>query len=193
MKGPEGDISKIELLFKEHHAFLCNVAYNIVLDSDAAKDIVQEVFMKLWEKKENIEFGPAIKSYLFKATTHHALNYIENFKKTGKWKEALLKNISESSARDATDLEVQELENRVRLAIEKLPPKCKMIYLMSRQEGLKYAQIADTMNLSVKTVENQMGIALEKLRTELKPYLTREFLITWTILFLCYLLIMSIL
>ena len=63
---------------------------------------------------------------------------------------------------------------RARQAIDRLPPKCKTIYILSRHEGLKHQEIADTLGLSIKTVENQMGIALEKLRSDLKPFLNLE-------------------
>jgi len=85
-------------------------------------------------------------------------------------------------------MQYQELELRVRAAIDKLPPKCKLIYLLSRQEGLKYQEIADTLDISVKTVENQMGIALEKLRDDLRTYLPHLVGITSLLAALWYLL-----
>lgn len=165
----------IEGLFRQHHKGLCDLAFNIVRDGDAAKDIVQEVFMKLWGNREQLTFGDQIKHYLFKATAHTAYNHIRFYKKIIPLED--LVNDKTMLAYAGTDgVEYKELEVRVRHAIDKLPPKCKTIYILSRHEGLKYQEIADTLELSVKTVENQMGIALEKLRTELKPFLTAEFL-----------------
>jgi len=165
----------IESLFRQHHKGLCDLAFNIVRDTDAAKDIVQEVFMKLWGNREQLTFGDQIKHYLFKATAHTAYNHIRFHKKI-----IPLENLGDNNAIQAhagiDGVEYKELEVRVRQAIDKLPPKCKTIYILSRHEGLKYQEIADALELSVKTVENQMGIALEKLRTELKPFLTIEFL-----------------
>jgi RNA polymerase sigma-70 factor (ECF subfamily) len=160
-------------LFRLHHKGLCDLAYNIVCDRDAAKDIVQEVFVKLWNNRAQISFGDQIKHYLFKATAHTAYNYIRSHKRLFSLEDYkgldMLRAFPETEA-----LEFRELELRTRQAIDRLPAKCKSIYLLSRHEGLKYQEIADTLGLSVKTVENQMGIALEKLRQELKPFLTLD-------------------
>jgi RNA polymerase sigma-70 factor, ECF subfamily len=171
----EPSSSDFEKLFRQHNNDLCNLAYNLVRDKDAAKDIVQEVFLKLWKNREQVSFGDQIKHYLFKATSHSALNHLRFNKKMIRMEDdAKLLNIEASA--HSQEVGYQELELRVRLAIDRLPPKCKTIYLLSRQEGLKYQQIADTLDLSLKTVENQMGIALEKLRHDLKPFLSTEFL-----------------
>jgi RNA polymerase sigma-70 factor (ECF subfamily) len=152
-----------EKLFKNHHGEL-------------VKDVVQEVFLKLWKNKENLQFGEQIHHYLFRATAHTAMNALRFQKKIVR-----MDNVSaiDNLAASASTHEVgyTELELKVREAIDRLPPKCKAIYLLSRQEGMKYQQIADTLELSLKTVENQMGIALEKLRQDLKPFLTPDYLV----------------
>lgn len=167
--------SEFESLFRKHHKELCNLAYNITGDRDAAKDIVQDVFYGLWKKRDDIQFGDRVGNYLFRATSHTSLNYLRSRKKT-----ASVNNLMELSSAPPPDLEGsghENLERRVRQAIDRLPARCRTIYLMSRHEGLKYKEIAVALKLSVKTVENQMGIALQKLREELKPYMTREFIV----------------
>jgi RNA polymerase sigma-70 factor (ECF subfamily) len=165
--------SAFEELFRKHNKALCDLAYNIVSDADAAKDIVQDVFIKLWNNRSNIELGGQIRNYLFKATSHTALNYLRSIKRLDR-----LGDRSEVSRLEATSdhesVGYKEFELRVRESIDRLPPKCKAIYILSRHEGLKYQEIADSLGLSLKTVENQMGIALEKLRDQLKPFLTLE-------------------
>jgi RNA polymerase sigma-70 factor, ECF subfamily len=74
----------------------------------------------------------------------------------------------------ADSLTYKEFELRSRQAIDRLPPQCKTIFLLCRQEGMKYQEIADALDISLKAVENQMGIALKKLRADLKPFLTME-------------------
>ena len=172
MQGPsQADFEKI---FREHNRSLCDLAYNFVRDKDAAQDIVQEVFLRLWKNREGLNFGDKIKHYLFKATAHYALNHLRYNKKISRVGDEPLQHLVASSGTE--EIGYKELELRVRSAIDRLPPKCRAIYLLSRHEGLKYAEIADTLDLSVKTVENQMGIALEKLREDLRPFLTVEFL-----------------
>lgn len=165
-----------EQLFRNHNFELCNLAYNLLRDKDAAKDVVQDVFLKLWKNKERVSFGEQIRHYLFRATVHTAMNHLRTAKKTVRMEnDDIFLNVAASA--DSQEIGFKELELRVRSAIDRLPPKCQTIYILSRQEGMKYQEIADTLNLSVKTVENQMGIALEKLRHDLKPFLTREFLL----------------
>jgi RNA polymerase sigma-70 factor (ECF subfamily) len=171
----ENDSLNFESVFRQHHSGLCNLAYNLVHDGEAAKDIVQEVFLKLWKNRESIEMGDQIRSYLFKATAHTALNHLRYHKRLVRIEKET--NIQETLLAPAHSEEVgfKELELKLREAIDLLPPKCKTIYLLSRHEGLKYPQIAEVLGLSVKTVENQMTIALQKLRVGLKPFLTVEF------------------
>jgi RNA polymerase sigma-70 factor (ECF subfamily) len=156
-----------EALFLKHHKELISLSYNVVRDRDAAKDVVQEVFVKLWKNKESLEFGERIKHYLFKATAHASLNHLR-----GQRRYYRLEDLAAQSGTETTSF--KELELRSRQAIDRLPPQCKAIFILSRHEGLKYQEIADTLGLSVKTVENQMGIALEKLREDLKPFLSLE-------------------
>lgn len=171
----KADHTEFETLFKKHNKALCDLAYNLIRDKDAAKDVVQDVFLRLWKNRETLNFEDQIKHYLFKATSHTALNHLRSSKKVIKLEEDLLKNVV--TPPQTTELGYQELETKIRNAIDKLPPKCKTIYLLSRHEGLRYQEIADTLNLSLKTVENQMGIALEKLREELRSFVTLDCLI----------------
>lgn len=160
---------ELEKLFKEHHRNLSNLAYNVVRDREVAKDVVQEVFMRLWNNRERLDFGGQITHYLTKATAHTALNHLRSSRKLTSIDNESVGNVTNPQGHD--DYSYREFEQKVNEAIERLPPKCRTIYLLSRNEGMKYQQIADALGLSIKTVENQMGIALEKLRQDLKPFL----------------------
>jgi len=172
-------VSIIETLFKEHHKALCNFANNIVRDRDAAEDIVQEVFLKLWRRRADLDLDSPIKPYLYKSTSNTALNWIDKNKRNVR-----LDQVPEPEGTRLTEenFNAKELENRIKWAIDRLPPKCKAIFLLNRLEGMKYKEVALHLDLSVKTVENQMGIALDKLRSDLQPYLTKEFLAITTLL-----------
>jgi RNA polymerase sigma-70 factor, ECF subfamily len=161
---------EFEALFKTHHKRLCNLAYTLVRDKDVAKDVVQDVFLKLWKNRDQVEWSDAIEGYLLRATTHTALNHLRNNKKftrLGNGEE--LKNMFAPA--DSNEVTFTEFELRVQKAIDRLPPKCKAIYVLSRNEEMKYTQIAEALEISIKTVEAQMCIALQKLREDLKPYL----------------------
>jgi RNA polymerase sigma-70 factor, ECF subfamily len=148
-----------------------------VKDQQAAEDIVQDVFLKLWKIRKDIDFAVPLKSYLYRATTNSAINWLnknKNIVSESEISQLETKNLSPFNAED--NLNIRELEIKIREAIDKLPPKCKAIFVLSRYEGLKYKQIAEHLDVSVKTVENQMSIALEKLRKDLEPYITDDFL-----------------
>lgn len=172
-----GDITILgfEELFKMHYKMLCNAANKILNDKDASEDVVQDVFLKFWSKRENINIIESVKSYLYRATINTSLNHLEKSKKIIR-----LQNTDTSnegiSINAGEEFYHKELKGKIDEAINQLPPKCKVVFVLSRFEGMKYQQIADHLGISIKTVENQMGKALKMLRERLKPFLTREFI-----------------
>ncbi|MBN4073152.1 RNA polymerase sigma-70 factor [Crocinitomix catalasitica] len=169
-------IDFIESNFREHHQRLANVAYNITRDKDAAKDVVQDVFLKIWQRKNSFEKDFFSSGYLYKSVVNTSLNFLEKNKKTVKIQSSVSHRIASTEELPDSKIVGKELEKEVDLAIDNLPPKCKTIFVLSRFEGLKYNEIAQQLEISPKTVENQMSIALKKLHTQLRPYLTKEFL-----------------
>jgi RNA polymerase sigma-70 factor, ECF subfamily len=162
-----------EEVYKSHYKMLRNAAQNIIGDHDASHDVVQEVFLKLWNKRNELDYILNIKAYLFKSVVNTSLTYIENNKSKTSLPELRL----EASNTSDSKVLAKELEQKIQLALDALPPKCKAIFVLSRFEGLKNKEIAEVLGLSLKTVENQMGIALKKMRDDLRPYLTRDFLV----------------
>ncbi len=167
----------IEKIFRAHHTMLCNVAYAMVKDKSTAEDIVQDVFLNLWKKRTELVIDTNLKGYLYRAVSNSCLNYLQshhkkNFKLYEKFDDY---QVGFELPHDKMDY--QRLERMIQDAIDRLPPRCKAIFVLSRFEGLKQQQIADTLQLSLKTVENQMGIALAKLREDLKGYLKNGYIL----------------
>lgn len=165
--APRTPDHEFENLFKTNYVRLYRCALSLVADSHAAKDIVQEVFLKCWKNRDRLPATESQLAYLTTAVTRTSLNHLRNRK--------LKMGVKESDVvgRGADDeLEYREFARQVDAAIARLPEQCRTIFQLSRQEGLTYQQIADMLSLSVKTVENQMGIALQKLRQSLKPFVT---------------------
>src|SRR5688572_2169515 len=128
-----------DALFMKHHKELIGLSYNIVRDRDAAKDIVQEVFVKLWKNKDSLEFNEKIKHYLFKATAHTSLNHLRSQRKYYRLEDfEQIKDLAVQSGSETVTF--RELELRSRQAIDRLPPQCKAIFILSRHEGLKYQE-----------------------------------------------------
>lgn len=169
-------INSIEPLFKEHHAMLCNIANNIVNDRDNAKDVVQDVFVGLWQNRDTIDWSTSLKGYLIKSTINRSINWLEKNSRNISMETA---GIEPSENVVDQTIDANELQLRVKASIDKLPPKCKAIFILSRYEGMKYRQIAEHLDISVKTVENQMGTALARLRNDLES----QFFIGVTVFF----------
>lgn len=159
------------MLFKEHYEPLCAYVFGVVKDYDVCEDVVQNLFVKLWIKRKNIPADTSIKAYLYKAAQNAALNQIKHLKIKDKYKQYNKENLDIAKQNFADTMEESELSATIQRAIDKLPKECRKIFLMSRNDGLKYKKIAEELNISIKTVENQMGKALSRLRTDLADYL----------------------
>ncbi len=140
-------------------------------DIDEAKSIVHDVFIKLWEKRDEIDMQKSVKSYLYTSVNNRSLNFIRDNKKFSK-NETVYDNLSNTGANIEDVLAAEEVQNKIDAVLNKLNPKVKRIFELSRYEGKKYKEIAEEMNLSVKTVETHMSTALKELRKYLKEYLT---------------------
>ena len=166
------DEATFELLFKSNFKALCWFAVKYVKDLDNAKEIVQDAFISLWEKRNCIDLSKPVKSYLSTMIYNRSLNYLRDNKKFNK--DILsFENISPDATYYQTDKLIEtEISNKINSAIEELPEKCREIFILSRYENLKYQQIADKLQISVKTVEAQMSKALQHMRTKLVDYIT---------------------
>lgn len=161
----------MEKLFKTHYLQLCNYAYLFLKDTDESEDVVQAVFYQLWKKKDSTEITSSIKSYLFTSVRNTCLKRINHLKVRNEYKEHVIHLDHRNSNHTMEQMMSRELEDQIKDAVENLPDQCRLIFTLSRQSGLKYAEIAEHLKISVKTVENQMGKALKSLREKLKNYL----------------------
>lgn len=159
---------KIELLFRAYYARLCKSLYRVLRNTEEAEDIVQETFLKLWDRRQQLEIGPGTPSYLYRACYNTALNVLRQ-RKPQEQPEAAGALAGDNRADGA--LELLELEERIALAVEALPPKTRLVFSMSRYDQLSYKAIAEHLDISLKSVEKHMGIALERLRHHLHDLL----------------------
>ncbi len=165
-----GDEKAFELLFKSYYGLLCAFATNILHDDIGAEEIVQDFFVKLWEKRTQITIESSLKNYLFRSVKNICLNDIKHNTIKIKHAKQIIAEAENNHFRDnfiEVDLK-QEIEN----SIEALPEKRREIFRLSREDGLKYREIAKKLNISIKTVEAQMGLAIKTLRQKLKKYNT---------------------
>lgn len=155
-------------MFKELFKPLCGFSMKYIGDLDESKNLVHDVFIAVWEKYEDLPEDTNFRSYLFTSTRNRCLNYIRDRKKVVPLEGAH----EQGKASEDNSLEARELEKEIELAINTLPEKCRIVFVMSRYEELKYAEIAEKMNISVKTVEAHMSKALSLLRKALVNFLS---------------------
>ena len=172
---------KVELLFRQYYAWLCKSLYRTLRDASLAEDIVQEVFVKVWDMRHSLRLDEAIPAYLYRSCYHAALNFLKSRKPLTDL--SSLEDLAAGSQTAGQDLDLQETENQVQRAIEALPPKTRLVFSLSRFEELSYKEIADRLEISVKAVEKHMGIALQRLRENLREYLVGLLLLLLTELF----------
>ena len=165
------DKSSFEELFRTYYAPLCSFAQKYVGDSDEAKDIIHYVFVRLWQKREEVDFSTSLKSYLFTSAHNRCLNHIRDRKKLVHYDNPHQESELGEYLDSRDYLEASETEAKINRALDELPEKCREIFIMNRFDKLKYREIAEKLNISVKTVETQMSRALKTLREKLADLL----------------------
>jgi RNA polymerase sigma-70 factor (ECF subfamily) len=163
-----------ELIFRRYYVRLCGFANKFVGDQAEAEEIVQEVFLNIWSRRDRLKLDDEIKPYLFKSVQNLCFNFIEHQKVIDHYY-SVLEVVYKNQKEDFDTYEsvlFTEFQAKVDEAIGSLPEECRKIFRMSRENGLKYAEIASKLGLSVKTVETQMSRALSKLKTELRDYIS---------------------
>ena len=136
-----------------------------------AREITQEVFINLWEKRESIDLSKPVKTYLSTSVRNKCLNYLRDNKKFNKEILDLEGLLTDKIYMQPDRLVESEIIEKISIAIEDLPVRCREIFILSRQENLKYQEIADRLEISVKTVETQMSKALQHMRIRLAEFL----------------------
>lgn len=168
----QGDVRAYEATYKSLFKPLFVYAITILKDHAQSEEIVQNVFLKLWEKKDTIEIQTSLKAYLYKAVHNHSLNAIKHTQVKQQY-ESHLSYTMKNKQTETTDTNAgfKQLEGKLRQALSELPEQCRTVFQLSRFEDLKYKEIAERLAISPKTVENHMGKALKLLRGKLADYL----------------------
>ncbi|WP_166664832.1 RNA polymerase sigma-70 factor [Pedobacter metabolipauper] len=160
-----------ELLFKSHYKALHAYASLMLRDEDASEEIVQNMFLKFWEKRDLLNIQTSLKAYLYKCVHNDSLNYIKHQTIKAKYQDHAAYSRNDHHEAASSKVELSELEVKLKEALDELPEGCRTIFQMSRFEELKYREIAEQLGLSIKTVENQMGKALKVLRLKLADFI----------------------
>lgn len=167
----QGDIREYEKVFRTYYQALCNYANTLLKDPDEAEEAVQQVFVTIWNKKEQISISTTLQAYLYRAVNNASLNRIRHEKVKNQYRDHVTARETGVEEHTAQQVISKELTREITKAVEALPDKCRETFEMSRYKGLSYAEIAEHQGVSVKAVEKQMGKALRLLRLALADYL----------------------
>ena len=154
--------------YHSYYRQLCLHALHFMSDTDEAEDIVQETFVNLWDKREQLGTIKSVKAYLYTAVRNNCLTRIRDAKPTTPIDEGFM----DESLTEDEQMERAEMEARIWRLIDELPERRRGIFLMAKRDGLRYKEIAEQTGLTVKSVENHVLRAMQSLRTkDFKAYL----------------------
>lgn len=161
--------AQFDQLVLSSYARLCQFAYRIVGSRAVAEDIVQDVFASIWRRHREFDYSDPL-PYLFRAVRNRGISLRRQEHRRAGWLAMFARNREEAEA-TTIEPDASELSIAIAKAVAALPERRRLIFAMSREQHLSYAQIAETLGISIKTVETQMGRALRTLRDRLAPYL----------------------
>jgi RNA polymerase sigma-70 factor (ECF subfamily) len=159
-----------DVIFRAHYAPLVGLAESLVRERAIAEEVVQEVMLELWRRRETLVVEESLRAYLFRATRNRALNHLRH-ERVERLGEPYARGESATPAVGHRRLVEDEIDAALQDAVRALPERCRQVFELSRGDGLRYAEIATTLGVSVKTVEAQMGKALRILRDRMAPWL----------------------
>lgn len=169
-KIQKGSSRAFKVLMETYFKELASFAYQYVKSSHIAKDVVQDVFANIWERKEAWEPTKSVKKYLYQSVENEALKKVRDKKTENKYLEAYANEEDRKMTPKEFDKESQ-FKQAVQKAIKELPDRARMAYTLHRRDGLTYKEIAEIMEISHRTVESQISRALKILQNKLSSYL----------------------
>lgn len=162
----KGDSDAFEYFFKTYIDSLYAYALGFCQDVEFAEDVVQEVFVRFWTMREKISYSDSIYGYLQRSVRNICINQQVHAKVEEKYRQEILSTEEEVFDWENLD-ELEELRRQLLEAIDRLPEKCREIFVLSCVEGLKYAEVCDKLGVSINTVKTQVRFAYKKLRDDL--------------------------
>ena len=170
-----GSKKAFEYIFKTYYDQLCRYAREILKNDDQAQDVVENLFLIIWEDRKKLDIHKSFRSYLYRSIYNACLNVIRKRKSENKYRDFFIHHADFSKTHDYGSLSYplsgiieREMEEKLHEVFNELPPQCKKIFLMSRVDDLSHQEIADKLDLSLNTVKSQIMSALKRIRVALK-------------------------
>jgi len=166
-----GDERALDALIARYHSPLNHLVRRYVGSGDAADDVLQDVFVRIWRTRHTLVLHGSLRSYLYAAARNAAVNAVTS-ETARRRREALVSESDALAVEPIADaVEQAELEIAVRRALDDLPERCREVFLLCRQHGLSYPEVASALGVSLSTVKTQMGRAMAALARRLTPFL----------------------
>lgn len=166
----KGDINSFEILFHQFYPGLRSYAESLLKKEEVAEEVVQDVFYNIWKNRESLRISRSWQSYLYRSVYNNSMMYFRRTRREYLTEDGFSPE-SEGGSRDPfQEMQYREIFDIVLKTLEDLPERTREIFIMNRQEGLKYKEIAQKLSISVKTVEANMGKALKALRNSMEKY-----------------------
>jgi RNA polymerase sigma-70 factor (family 1) len=170
-KLKDDDQSAFTILFTKYYSDLVRFSYRYTRNLNASEEIVQEVFLKLWENRPSLDVHTSLRSFLIKAVQNRSIDSLRHINITHKYASDVLENATISGNETENYILYSELVTNFNQAMDKIPAAYAEVFRMSRIETLNYQEIAEKLGVSVRTVEVRISKALSLLREELKDFL----------------------
>ena len=177
----KGDEESFRILFDRYYAFLCILSNRYTHNMSLARDIVQDLFVRLWEKREETDIRTSLKAYLTQAVRFNSIRRLKDNHEI--YLENVLVNESPGDSVFHDHLEYAEIQSAILEAIESMPVQCRKVFEKSRFECLTYKEISKEMEISVKTVEAHISKALRIIQS----YLEKTAMLALLFIFNCHL------
>lgn len=163
-KDADNTTHTFECLYRQHEHALFLLALRATKSPEQARDIIQEVFLKLWEKREHLYQINDIEAWLYRITGNKLIDHLRKAAADQRLKSALWNKTQTATSEPDQLLEARECNQQIHAAINQLAPQRQLIYRLSREAGMNYQAIADTLSISTHTVKNQISFALRSIQ-----------------------------
>lgn len=167
-----GESTAFDTIFRDWYPRLVLIADRIVGERPVAEDLAQEVFLELWRRRETLTLETTVHAYLLQSVRNRSLNHLRHVQVRRRSVPDVVEMSAVPTPADASTV-AAELAVAIERATQSLTPRCREVFQMSREQGLKYSEIATQLGVSVKAVEAQMGKALRTMREQLAPWLPK--------------------
>lgn len=163
----QGKVHAFDALFHHYNQKLYRFAFSLLKNDEDAKEIVQEVFCRIWQKRKDVDSSKSFKSFLFTISYNLTLDMLRLRLKESAYRKSVEHYFNDNPVRQENKVDYETIEKQLEKAVEELPQKRRLIYRLSREEGLSQKEIAAQLCITTKTVENHMTLALRHIRKRL--------------------------